>query len=120
MYTVGALCDSFLFTVPTPIITVVALNSQIVGQPLTLECNVSTVRGITSRVDIIWSSNDTELERVNLTTGNSVLYTDTYTISQLNTENNGTVYKCEVVINTSPPVLSENSIILRLNLMGKY
>jgi len=40
--------------VPEPEVTVTAPNTQTVGQSLTLTCNAVTVRGITSRVDIIW------------------------------------------------------------------
>ncbi|XP_065911368.1 uncharacterized protein [Dysidea avara] len=104
-------------TVPFPNVTVTAPNTQTVGQSLTLECSVTTVRGITSRVDIIWSSNGTQLERtegvsVSSTTDNSVVYTDTYIISQLNTTDDGREYQCEVVINTSPPVMANDSVTL--------
>ena len=109
-------------TVPTPSVTVTAPNTQIVNQSLTLECSVTAVRGITSRVDIIWSRNGTEVERmegvsVSSTTGNMVMYTDTYTISQLSTTDNRTAYQCEVVINTSPPVMATGSVTL--DVMGK-
>jgi len=82
---------------------------------------VTTVRGIISRVDIIWRKDGIELDRregvsVNFTTDNSVVYVDTYNISQLNTTDNGREYQCEVVINTSPPVMADDSV--RLNVMG--
>ena len=104
-------------TVPTPNITFNTLSTQTVSQSLTLKCSVTTVRGITSRVDIIWSSDGTELERmegvnISSTTGNSVVYTDTYYISQLNTTDDGREYQCEVVINTSPPVMANDSVTL--------
>ena len=78
---------------------------------------MTTVRGITSRVDIIWSSDGTQLERmegvnVGSTTDNSVVYTDTYSISQLNTTDDGREYQCEVMINTSPPVMANDSVTL--------
>jgi len=104
-------------TVPIPNVTVTAPNTQTVGQSLTLECSVTSMRGITSRVDIIWS-NGTEPEKmmegvnVSSTTNNSVVYTDTYNISQLSTTDDGREYHCEVVINTSPPVMATNSITL--------
>ena len=108
-------------TAPTPDVNVTAPNTQTVGQSLTLECSVTTVRGITSRVDIIWSSDGRELERmegviVSSTTDNAVVYTDTYNISQLNTTDDGREYQCEVVINTSPPVIATDSV--RLDVMG--
>ena len=94
-----------------------APNTQTVGQSLTLQCNGTTVRGITNRVDIVWSSNGTELERMNDTTAttmdNSLVYTDSYTISQLSTTDEGRVIQCEVVINTSPSVvMASDSITL--------
>jgi len=42
---------------------VVAPNIQTVGQSLTLECSVTAVRGITSRVDIVWKNNDEVVEK---------------------------------------------------------
>ena len=93
-----------------------ALNTQTVGQSLTLQCEVTTVRGITSRVDIVWYRGGTVLRRINDTTAttmdNSLVYIDTYTISQLNTTDEGRVIQCEVVINTSPPVMASDSITL--------
>ena len=91
-------------------------NTQTVGQSLTLQCEVTTVRGITSRVDIVWSSGGTELERMNdvssTTMDNSLVYTDSYTISQLSTTDEGRVIRCEVVINASSSVLASDSITL--------
>ena len=102
-------------TVPSPNVTVTAPNTQTVGQSLTLECSVTTVRGITSRVDIIWRRASTLLRRadnISPTMISSLLYTDTYTISQLSTTDDGREYQCEVVINTSPPVMANNSVRL--------
>ena len=94
-----------------------APSNQIVGQSLTLECSVTTVRGITSRLDIVWSSGGVELQRisemnVSFTNNNSATYISTYTIPQLNTTDDGRVYQCEVVINTSPPVMATGSVTL--------
>ena len=98
-----------------------APNTQTVGQSLTLQCEVTTVRGITSRVNIVWSSGGTELERINgvsLTTmGNSLVYTDSYTISQLSTTDEGRVIQCEGVINASPSVVAND--ITTLDVTGK-
>ena len=100
-----------------------APNTQTVGQSLTLQCEVTTVRGITSRVDIVWSNDDdTELQRMNnvsLTTmDNSLVYTDSYTISQLSTTDEGRMIQCEVVINASPSVMASDSITL--DVTGTY
>ena len=106
------------FSVPTPNVNVTAPNIQTVGQSLTLQCEVTTVRGITSRVDIVWSSNGAELERMNnvssTTTDNSLVYTDSYTISQLSTTDEGRVIQCEIVINASPSVMGSDSITLNV------
>ena len=93
-----------------------APNTQTVGQSLTLQCEWTTVRGITSRMDIVWSSNGTVLRRMNnvssTTMDNSLVYTDSYTISQLSTTDDGRVIRCEVVINASQTVMASNSITL--------
>ena len=88
------------------------------GQSLTLQCEVTTVRGITSGVDIVWrSSNGTELDRTNdvssTTMGNSLVYTDSYTISQLSTTDDGRMIHCQVVINGSQ--LGAATVILDVN-----
>ena len=93
-----------------------APNTQTVGQSLTLQCEVTTVRGITSTVDIVWSSGGMELDRmdnVNPTTmGNSLVYTHSYMISLLDTNEDGRVYECEAVINSSPSVIARDNITL--------
>ena len=113
---------NLLFTVPTPTVSVTAPNTQTVGQSLPLQCEVTTVRGITSRVDIVWSSGGTELQRMNgvssTTMDNSLVYTDSYTISQLSTDDEGRMIQCEVVINASPLVMASNSITL--DVTGEY
>ena len=106
----------YICLVPTPTVSVTALNTQIVGQSLTLQCGVNTVRGITRRVDIVWSSGGMELERMNnmssTTMDNSLVYTHSYIISQLSTTDDGRVIQCEVVINASPSVMATGSITL--------
>ena len=95
-------------TVPTPTVSVTAPNTQTVGQSLTLQCEVTTVRGITSRVDIVWSSGGMELQRMNDVSSammsNSLMNTNSYTISQLSTTDDGRVIQCDGMINTSPLV----------------
>ena len=44
--------------------------------------------------------------------GNSLVYTHSYTISQLSTTDDGRVIQCEVVINASLSVMANNSITL--------
>ena len=97
-------------------------KNQTVGYSLVLTCNVTAVRNITTGVDIIWSRDGAEVERmegvsVSSTTGNMVMYTDSYTISPLTTTDDGREYQCEVVINTSPPVMANGSVTL--DVMGE-
>ena len=93
-----------------------APNTQTVGQSVTLQCAVTTVTGITSRVDIVWSSGGRVLQRMNnvssIMMSNSLAYTNSYGISQLSTTDGGRVIQCEVVINASPLVMASDSISL--------
>ena len=98
-------------------------KNQTVGKSLTLECDFTTVRGITSRVDIVWSSDGTELKRTNnvnmsLTINNNDLYEDTFTIPLLSTTDDGRLIQCEVTINTTPSLVAANNIIL--DITGKF
>ena len=105
--------------VPTPTVSVTALNTQIVGQSVTLQCEVTTVRGITSRVDIVWSSDGIELERMNNVSSNimssSLVHTDYYTTSQLSTTDDDRLIQCEGVINANTPVMANDRITLDVN-----
>ena len=108
----------FCITVPTPLININILNNQTVNQSLTLESTVTTVRGITSRVDIVWSSNGVELKRItnantSLTINDSELYKDTFNITLLSTSDDGRVFQCEVIIITTPSIIvTTNNITL--------
>ena len=98
-----------------------ALDTQTVGQSLTLQCEVTTVRGIASSVDIVWSSGSVELERIDNvdadTVGNSQVYTGFFNISILNTTDNNRVIECEAVIDVHPTVIGNDSIML--DVIGK-
>ena len=89
------------------------------GQPLTLECNVSAENEIPTRIDFTWSANSSVLRNSEgvTATDNLQIYTDTYNISQLSTEDNGRIMICEVVISSVPLVVVSNSITL--NVIGK-
>ena len=109
-------CLYFLVSNSTNV-TVTAPNIQIVGQSLILECSVTTVRGITSRIDIEWSIGNTTLqitEEVNVISieNNSVIYKNIYNITQLSTFDDDRVYQCKVIINTNPELMATDSIIL--------
>ena len=92
------------------------------GQSLTLRGTVTTVRGITSRVDIGWSSDGSILKvtegfNYTSTSNNAVIYTDVYTISQLSTTDEGRIIQCNTFINAVPTVTASDSVTL--NVTGK-
>ena len=107
---------------PIPSVTVNILNSQTVGQSLILKCSATTVRGITSRVDIMWSRDGLELNTIRGVNSSiiddSESFTDTYTIQQLNTADENREYQCEVSINIDSPVKATGSVTL--NVTGMF
>ena len=101
----------------------IAVNNQTEGQLLILQCSVTTIRDINSRVDFVWISNGIELRRVEGVVGeptvsNLVLYTDHYIIPQLSNADNNSLYTCEVVINTTQLISAAGNIILTVT--GKF
>ena len=95
-------------------------SNQTVGQSLTIECTITSVRGINSRVDIVWSSNGSELatlEGLNYTstTNDSVIYSGVYTIPQLSTLDEGRTLICDVIIDTISQVTATDSVTLNVN-----
>jgi len=101
-------------------VTVTAPNTQTVGQPLTLTCSATTVRGITSQVDIVWrrGNNETVVNPTPSAVDSSLVYTDVYIISPLSTDDSNREYKCTIFIHTSPVIRNSNNIVL--NVTGKY
>ena len=102
----------------------IAVNDQTVGQPLILQCSVTTIRDINSRVDFVWISNGTELERLEGVTGESLtnnlaVYTDYHITPQLSIADNNSFYTCEVIINSSPLISSTGNIKLNIT-AGKF
>ena len=112
---------SLISLVPVPSIEIIAHNNQTVGQSLTLESTITTVRGITSRADIVWSSNGVELKRINntntsLTINDSELYKDTFNITLLSTSDDGRMFQCEMIIMTTPSsIVTTDNITLDVN-----
>ena len=92
------------------------------GQSLTFRGTVTAVRGITSRVDIGWSSTGSMLQltegfNYTSTSNNAVIYTDVYTIPQLSTTDEGRIIQCDTFINAVPTVTASDSVTL--NVTGK-
>ena len=112
----------FVFLVFTSNVTIMAVNNQTEGQPLILQCSVTTIRDVNSRVDFVWISNGIELRRVEGVVGeptvnNLVIYTDHYIIPELSDNDNNSLYICEVVINRSQLISATGNITL--NITGK-
>ena len=118
-----SLIISYIIIVPTPTVNVTVSTNQAAGQPLILNCEVTTVRGITSRVDILWLVGGSELETESfnmptMNTGDMQIYVNSYTIDQLSTNDDGKVYQCKVLINSNPRVIAINDFTL--NVTGEY
>ena len=109
--------------VPIPIVSIEVETNQTAGQPLTLDCTVIAVRGLTSRVDITWLVNGVELETIrnvdlsSPTDDETQLYMDSYTIDRLSVNDNENVYQCEVLIDSDPLVMATDNFTL--NVTGK-
>ena len=113
----------FSSIVPNPDnVTVTADDTQIVGQSLILVCSGIGVRGVTSSVDIVWSSNGEVLNRIIGISGifnqiNVPLYTATHVL-QLNTDDEDRTYQCEIIINSDLLAMSADN--MTLNVTGNY
>ena len=100
-------------------VMVATLSEQIVGQSLMLECAMSTPRGITSRVDVVWSRDGVDLDFIeninsNFSSPEVVVYTNIYTIPLLGTYDDKIVYECEVIINSSPILKITNDVLVNV------
>ena len=106
------------YLVPAPdSVSVTAVGNQTVGRSLMLKCSVTTVKGITSRMDIVWSSNSSELKRTegvnsDFTSDNLVTYINSYNAIQINTSDDGRVFGCEILVNTIPPLMVYGNVTL--------
>ena len=99
---------------------IVAVDANIAGtaliyQPLILQCTATIVRGITSAVDIIWTTDNTQVRRVNnVTASNNInsssIYNDSFIIPSLNISDIGNLYQCEVLVNSVLPTSAKVNI----------
>ena len=112
----------YSFVVPVPLVQITifdngngTLENLTIGDPLTLDCTVTAVRGIFSSVDIIWTTGDRVVRRVDNITADvkddNAIYSDSFEIS-LSAIDNGREYQCTVAINASQPVTSSDQITL--------
>ena len=86
-----------------------------IGDPLILDCTVTAVRGITSSVDIIWTTGGRVVKRVDDITADiendNAIYTDSFEILSLSAIDNRRIYQCTVVINANQPVYSSDQYV---------
>ena len=114
------------FIVPIPLVQITIFDNETfgngtlrnvtIGDSLTLDCTVTAVRGISSSVDIIWTTGGRVVRRVDNITADiendSTIYTDSFEISSLSIIDNGREYQCTVVINAIQPVYNSNQFTL--------
>ena len=121
MYIKGILCTWYnvYSTYVDPVITIEiqATIHPTIYQPLILQCTANIVKDITGTVDIIWTTGDTQVRRVNNVTAssniNSVsLYNDSFITPSLNVSDIGSVYQCEVLINSIVPTTAKSDYII--------
>ena len=103
----------YFILVPAPTVTVIAPVEQLVGQSMMLECRIEAVKDIDSTVDLIWTTGDTEVRKVeNIQAYLISNYSDFFTTPVLTRNDNNREYHCEVIINISPPVTGNDNVIL--------
>ena len=96
-----------LSVVPTPELSLDPINPPTLSDQLILQYRATSVRGITSRLDFMWTRiTDDDGEEVVQTvmgansTNDSLIYTDTYTTPVALSESDiGTVYLCTISLN---------------------
>ena len=97
---------------PIIAVEVMAANSPSIYQPLILQCIATVVRGITSTVDIIWTTGDTQVRRVNNVTASSHInstsvYNDSFIIPSLDINDIGSLCQCKIMINSMLPTTAK-------------
>ena len=113
------------FIDPVTAINVIAANVPTIYQPLILQCNATVVRGNTNVVDIIWTTGNTQVRRVNNVTASSNIdllssYSDSFIIPSMNVSDIGSVYECEVLINSASPTTRKTDFIIPIPGISMY
>ena len=76
------------------------------------------MRGITDRVDIVWTTGGMEVRRINDLSPSDLnilaIYNDSFVISSLDISDIGSVYQCEVIINSFPLTAVKDTFIIPL------
>jgi len=104
-------------------VSVTVLDDQVVGEPVSLQCNTTTVSSMHSEVDIVWMvnnvmiANDDDRRTVNITAhGNSC--TSTLHFSYLTEDDNG-IYTCVVKVSGAKSETVSQSLELE-NFKSKF
>ena len=94
-----------LSVVPAPELSLDPVNPPTLGEQLILQCQATSIRGITSRLDFVWTriyDDEVVVQTVMGAnrTNDSLVYTDTYTTPMALSESDiGTVYLCTISLN---------------------
>ena len=109
----------FIFLGPVPLVDVRILTTPRIGEPLVLECRVTTVKDIAFRVDIEWRDffhnilSNIEGVQEKSFNEDTEEHVNRYTVPHFSTIENGrNTYRCTGVINTDPPVRITSSVIV--------
>ena len=75
------------------------------------------MRGTTGTVDIIWTTGGTQVRRVNNVTASSninstFVYYDSFITPSLNISDIGSVYQCEVLVNSILPITAKTDFVI--------
>jgi len=97
----------------------------VINQPLILQCNATIVSNINGTVDIIWTTGNTQVRRVsNITVSNNInsssVYNDSLIIPSLHISDIGSVYQCEVLINSVSPTTAKTIFMIPIPGIAKY
>ena len=108
--------DSSIFVEITPV------NGEVIDQSFVLQCSATMVRGITSTVDFIWTTGNTQVRRINNVTPSDlntlIVFNDSFVIPSLDISDIGSVYQCEVIINSSPSTAAKDTFTIPF--LGMY
>ena len=113
------------FTDPFVAVKLVAVNNPKLYQTLTLQCSATIVRGISGTIDIIWTTGDIQVRSINNITASihlnstSIFY-DSFIIPTLKISDIGSIYHCEVLINSTVPTVFKESIVIPIPGMYLY
>ena len=109
-----------IFIDPTVSVEIMAASIPSIDQPLALQCVVTTVEYITSTVDIIWTTGNIQVRRVDnvkasSNINSSSIYNDSFIIPSLNVSDIGSVYECKVLINSVLPTAAIADFIVAVS-----